>query len=530
MQWSLDVDLDRHETQLDVPGLAIDRINSRVLGYIDAVAAACHRLGKLTGQPENFEPPARYVPQEAFLDKRLRSYQEAGVAQLREMLQHEAGAILADDPGLGKSYQSIALAEALTKPVPTSRILIIAHSRWTFQDELVKWGVKVKDIAVLGPIATTKREWEKAKTARWVVTNAEMAPKAKAAAFSLDTPTVLILDEAHKWRDRKGIQQATLKGLRAETPFKLAMTGTPTNLTRDVWQLMDFVLPGRLGSPFQFESTYCDGHYDENNHWQNRGTTKERADELALRLSYYMLRRELSEVLSELPPLQRRMIQLDGDESGRAALQKAMTGAIHVSKALEATLKGKMPEAVDRAHEAKRFFLLTWRKDHAEQMAQMLRKDGTSCQFIHGDIPEKERQTRIKACEARGEGLVATLDSVGTGLNLQKIASYGIMHALHYDPQKMRQGEGRLYRMGQPGTVQWDWLVARGTADVLVVRTILPKLEAQARVLPGQSASKQLLTDLSDNAQESKRALHEIYEAMKVASEDEEDELWMSMG
>src|SRR6476659_1221730 len=116
MQWSLDVDLDRHETQLDVPGLAIDRINSRVLGYIDAVAAACHRLGKLTGQPENFEPPARYVPQEAFLDKRLRSYQEAGVAQLREMLQHEAGAILADDPGLGKSYQSIALAEALTKP------------------------------------------------------------------------------------------------------------------------------------------------------------------------------------------------------------------------------------------------------------------------------------------------------------------------------------------------------------------------------------------------------------------------------
>ncbi len=513
--WCLDVSDGLRATQ-DIPGLKQDVAKSRVYGSIDAIAAACSRLG-LDSPDEDW---LGGLPERNGL---LKEYQREGVDVLLHNLRTEGGALLCDEQGLGKTRTAIATAQHLLGE--KQRVLIIAHSRWGFAEELKRYlNLDPTQVAVLGPTSSGyRKEWEKAPAARWVITSAEMAPKVFPKAFSTSYPALLVLDEAHKWRDPKGPQQRLLKDLRAVVPFRLAMTGTPADKNKHYWQLMDLVLPGRFGSFHAFSKVYCNGHMDEQNHWDADGSSNE--EELKLRLSYYMVRREQKDVLTELPAMTLNPVWVDPDGSARAGLQKAMAKAIPFAKGLESALKCKMPEAVRRAADARRFLLLTWRKDHAEQMWEQLKGLGLNPQLIHGEVPEPERIKRIAFCEANGEGLVATGDSVGTGLNLQKVASYGILHALSYVPADMLQRLKRLHRMGQTEPVRWDILAARGSADVLVIRKVLPKIEAQLKVLGG-SAGKELASALEETSED---ALKTIYAEMQAAAENGEDELlWLN--
>jgi DNA excision repair protein ERCC-6 len=69
--------------------------------------------------------------------------------------------------------------------------------------------------------------------------------------------TFLVLDEAQKIRNPDADITVTCKRIR--TPHRLAMSGTPIqNDLRELWSLVDFVFPGRLGTLPTFEQEFAE--------------------------------------------------------------------------------------------------------------------------------------------------------------------------------------------------------------------------------------------------------------------------------
>lgn len=65
----------------------------------------------------------------------------------------------------------------------------------------------------------------------------------------------VILDEGHKIRNPETKTTMSLKELR--TPHRLLLSGTPLqNNLRELWSLIDFVYPGRLGSLKEFTDRF----------------------------------------------------------------------------------------------------------------------------------------------------------------------------------------------------------------------------------------------------------------------------------
>ena len=65
----------------------------------------------------------------------------------------------------------------------------------------------------------------------------------------------MILDEAQKIKNPVSLICNTAKAMKYD--FAVALTGTPVeNAWIDLWSIMDFVVPGKLGSLREFNSQY----------------------------------------------------------------------------------------------------------------------------------------------------------------------------------------------------------------------------------------------------------------------------------
>jgi SNF2 family DNA or RNA helicase len=122
----------------------------------------------------------------------------------------------------------------------------------------------------------------------------------------------------------------------------------------------------------------------------------------------------------------------------------------------------------------------------------------------------------VRDAVSRKVGVVATIDSVGTGIDgLQTSISVGIMHALDYVPIKMAQAEGRLDRIGQNLPVTWYYLAMKDSMDSLAIKSIVNKLDA-TRAIMGQNEAKGLRDSLSDSSSiaNSEASLRSLYESL----------------
>lgn len=479
-----------------IPGIAINPRESRAEGRVDAIAAACFRLGV---------PPPKRKEEKVDLSKLptkelgLKEYQVNGITFCKSVAKNSYGAILADDMGLGKTRQSIGFALA-----NGGRNFIIgpAYVRDTWANELIKLGIT--DLVVLEPGTTKKNKlaWDTAHGKRWVITSYALADRAFDAAFAEGPPRNLLIDEFHNLRGREAKRTKEISNIAAQVDYKIGLTGTPQwSRPRDWWALLSILFGNAFGSRYSFDSAYCGGRKNEHGGWDNSGATN--TDELKLRLSYYMIRRTKTEVARELPKLTRQVIWMDADDSATVAFHHALAHKTSkaTATALQATLNGKIEAALNLASEAKQFLLFTYMKSHAHQIAKILSEEmDTPCVLLTGDIDPSERQALVRQAVTRKMGVVATIDSAGTGIDgLQNSISVGIMHALDYVPIKMAQAEGRLDRIGQVAPVMWYYLAMKDSMDAVVVKSIVGKMD-QNRAILGQNEGKQLRDALSDSA------------------------------
>ena len=186
------------------------------------------------------------------IKSRLYPYQVDGVYWMADLYKAGKGGILADEMGLGKSISTLALLAGLASCGILKDALIVTPGTLLTQWMQVchHWFPYFRVIVFHGSMTTNKSNISKIlKKANnlhpvIIITTYESIRIHKFFTRSTDC---LILDEGHKIRTPG--TQITNACKRIKTPFRYILSGTPIqNNLRELWSLMDFCLPGLLGT------------------------------------------------------------------------------------------------------------------------------------------------------------------------------------------------------------------------------------------------------------------------------------------
>ena len=431
----------------------------------------------------------------------LRNYQKHGTSWLNFLGSNGLGGILADDMGLGKTLQ--ALAYLRSQPGPA---LVVCPSSLVFnwQREAEKFTPERKVLVLEG--AQRARRFAEISKADLVITSYPLlrrdAERYRQFAFS-----TVILDEAQhiKNPDTQNAQAAGM--LRA--PRKFILTGTPVeNSVRDIWSLMNFVMPGYLGDRDDFRERYELPIARQND--------KETLARLAKRLRPFLLRRRKQEVAADLPQklenvaycelteaqkevyaalLQGARAQIDeatGEKNAGRAQMLMLTALLRLRQAScdlrlldkegAASTKaasGKvelfnelLQEAVDGGH---RVLVFSQFVSMLTLLRQELERQGVAYCYLDGQT--RDRMAEVDRFQ-NGDAPVflISLKAGGVGLNLTAADT-----VIHFDPwwnpAVEAQATDRAHRIGQKNVVTAYKLIARGTVEEKILNLQRKKRE-----------------------------------------------------
>ena len=220
------------------------------------------------------------------LDSVLRSYQKHGITWLTFLNANRLGGILADDMGLGKTLQALAFLRSQPGPA-----LIVCPSSliYNWRREVEKFTPERKVLVLEGPGRAAL--FASIPEVDLVITSYPLLRR-DASRYRSIPFTTAILDEAQHIKNPDSQNAQAAQVLRADRKFIL--TGTPVeNSVRDVWSLMNFVMPGYLGDREDFRERY--------ELPISRNNSAEALARLSKRLRPFLLRRRKREVATDLP-------------------------------------------------------------------------------------------------------------------------------------------------------------------------------------------------------------------------------------
>ena len=128
-------------------------------------------------------------------------------------------------------------------------------------------------------------------------------------------------------------------------------------------------------------------------------------------------------------------------------------------------------------------------RDTLERLRTLLLASRVSTCVVHGGLSPVER-TEVLAAFARGGTTLLTTDAAAEGLNLQRTCRVVVHFELPWNPARLLQRAGRVDRIGQRRRVHEIALVARDTAEAVVLSPIA------RRVMPSYDGGDRRLIEL----------------------------------
>ena len=442
--------------------------------------------------------------------KRLFPFQQAGV----EWLERAGGrAILGDDMGLGKTAQALAWLDRSS----ARRALIVCPTSvlLNWQREARTWapGWHV-DVATTG--AQGRRKATLPERGALVISWGLLARcRGDLIAAGFDT---VIADEAHNAKNPTAQRTQALIDVALAADHVLLLTGTPVrNRPRELWTLLHLVDPVAWPVFQPYGERYC-GPRDQRT---PRGTVRRydgatRLEELNALTRGYMLRREKSAVLTDLPP--KRVETLH--QPAPSKLSKGYRAAIQQIRddVVEGTSQGlgmlvalrqdyglaKVPAALEqielswRAGEPLVVFLYHREVLHALEVG--LEKLGLRYDAIVGSTSAVSRQG---ICEAFQDGrldLVIGSEACKEGITLTRAARVLFLE-YWWTPMDLRQAEDRVHRYTQTRPVVVSYLHLKGgkqkpSLDDHIAELLGSKTQVIEQITSRESIQDRLLSHL----------------------------------
>ena len=255
------------------------------------------KLKALQTKLRNFTAIKKIKPNKKF-EGTLRSYQLEGISWLNFLNDFRFGGILADEMGLGKTVQTLALVQYLKhtrakdKKLHLPSMIVAPTSvitNWLY--EARKFTPDLKVLLLHGP--ERKAYFHEIPNFDLVITSYALLRIDK-HELQRHKFGYVILDEAQNIKNPQAATTRAAKTVQCE--HRLALSGTPTeNRPLELWSIMDFLMPGYLGSQEFFRAQIEKPILDNKD-------AEEVARLLRARTSPFILRRTKAEVEKDLPP------------------------------------------------------------------------------------------------------------------------------------------------------------------------------------------------------------------------------------
>jgi SWI/SNF-related matrix-associated actin-dependent regulator 1 of chromatin subfamily A len=410
-------------------------------------------------------------------------------------LQERDFALLADEPGLGKSAQAIRACEGC------SRILVLCpaslRGNWAREFQLFQQTSRTID-AVLGktPVGADVTIASYDFAARY--------PEALAGAYD-----VLILDESHYLKNHKSKRTKAVFGAKCDRGIDsiaanadrvICLSGTPApNNPAELFPVVRALRPDLLDKRQQnywgFINKYCrlrdTGFGVQIEGGKNMGELRER-------LEPFILRRRKHDVLPDLPAMRWETLYLDGVLSRElSVLTKELSGQIeaaleadgieglaklapHVAKLRRLTgllkVDGVIETVTNEVEHDGKIVLFAHHTAVIESLESGLRDAGFGVVVVDGAAPASARTARIEAFQndASVNVFVGQLTAAGTGLTLTA-ASECIIVESSWVPAENEQAAMRIHRIGQKRACRVRFATLADSIDEKINRAVMRK-------------------------------------------------------
>uniref|UniRef100_A0A663DUG3 SWI/SNF-related matrix-associated actin-dependent regulator of chromatin subfamily A-like protein 1 n=1 Tax=Aquila chrysaetos chrysaetos TaxID=223781 RepID=A0A663DUG3_AQUCH len=377
--------------------------------------------------------------------------------------------LLADDMGLGKTIQAICIAAYYRKEWP---LLVVTPSsvRFTWAEAFHRW------LPSLSPGSTNVIVTGKDNLTASLINIISFDLLSKMDKQLKSTFKVVIIDESHFLKNIKTARCRAAMPLLKVRMLVLALSGFPGSLFYS-WIACRPV-------SFKFDTDNCFDLSQMPWGWDYSGSSNLTELKILLEESI-MIRRLKSDVLSQLPAKQRKMVVVAPE--GISAKTKAVLAAEAKKMAKGYESKQQEKEALllfyNRTAEAKihsvveyilellesgndKFLVFAHHKIMLDAIVGELEKKHVEYIRIDGSTPSAERQFLCQKFQFSEKQVVAVLSLTAANMGLTLSAADLVVFAeLFWNPGVLIQAEDRAHRIGQTSSVNIHYLVAKGTAD-----------------------------------------------------------------
>lgn len=437
-------------------------------------------------------------------------YQKAGVV----FATSRRSTLLADQMGLGKTIQALGVL-AVTDQFPAV-IVCPASLKLNWRREAVKW-LPFSDVAVmvLDGKPAPSGFFARPPGRLLLIVNYDILGSWLPVLDRLDVQTV-IYDECHFVKNRKAQRSRHAVTLAKGKPRVLALSGTPiVNRPNELVNVLDLLgqLPA-FGGAWQFLRRYTNATQTKWG-WDFSGASH--LPELQDRLrSTCMIRRLKEQVLTELPPKRRQVIELPANGASGAVLAEssawtrtqdqfdALRTAVELAKtaddqaaydqAVQALRDGTMA-AFTALSDLRHRTALAKVPYVIEHLLELIEADTKVVCFahhkdviaaIHAAVPESVTLTGAMALPDRQAAVdrfqsdptcrlfIGSITAAGVGITLTASA-HVVFAELDWVPGNVSQCEDRTHRIGQTNSVLVQHLVLEGSLDATMAKRLIDK-------------------------------------------------------
>jgi hypothetical protein len=426
----------------------------------------------------------------------LRGYQCEGLAWMYFLQRLGFGGCLADDMGVGKTPQVLALLETRRqlqngKKARAPSLVVVPRSLvYNWQQEAARF---TPELRVLDHTGTGRERGGESFKDYDLILSTYGTLRRDAALLQECQFDYVILDEAQAIKNEGSESAKAARLLRAN--HRLVMSGTPIeNHLGELWSLFEFLNPGMLGAASPFRGAVL------------RNPDEETRALLAKALRPFILRRTKAQVAKELPEKTEQTIYCELDETqrklynelrehyrqsllGRIESEGLAKSKIQILEALlrlrqaachpglidksrrsqaSAKLESLIPqlaEVMEGGHKALVFSQFT---SFLAILRERLDQEGVVYEYLDGKTTHRQQHIERFQGDPDCKLFLISLKAGGVGLNLTA-AEYVFLLDPWWNPAVEAQAIDRTHRIGQTERVFAYRLIAKDTVEEKVL-------------------------------------------------------------
>jgi SNF2 family DNA or RNA helicase len=429
-------------------------------------------------------------------------------------------ALLADEVGLGKTIEACIIYEEYALMGLARRVLVLTPpalvSQW--HEELrTKFS---EDFVIASRLSRDFKGFDRHDR---VIASMDTAkrPSVRERICSVDWD-LLIVDEAHRLKNARTQNYRLVRAISSKYLLMLTATPIQNNLT-ELYNLVNLVRPGLLGSRFEFQSRFSADA--KGRKVTNRSTLQKILSEVMVRttrketgLSFtrrfsntirlsptdgeYRLYNAVTDYVrsryDSLPEgkrarsapdifllitLQRQLASSTPAIARALALRLAKAGPgkgseledlLRLAEGIEEDVKLTAMRELARTASSKMLIFTTFLRTQ-EYIKESLERLGMEVACYNGTMDEAEREQSLKAFRGGAQALVST-EAGSEGINLQ-FCNIVVNYDLPWNPLRVEQRIGRVHRIGQGEDVYIVSLTVKDTIEDHILELLYEKIQ-----------------------------------------------------